>query len=69
MGDKFESRKEDLVNLQQMIKKVDPNNVVYKDSLKNIDNLLEKIDNQKLSLNSINESKNNDELLMKKKPI
>ena len=69
MGDKFESRKEDLVNLQQMIKKVDPNNVVYKDSLKNIDNLLEKIGNQKLSLNSINESKNNDELLMKKKPI
>lgn len=69
MGEEFEKRKEDLTNLQQMIKKVDPNNEVYNDSLKNIDDLLEKMDSQESSLSSTNEDENNDELLMKKKPI
>ena len=57
MDSKFETRKEDLKNLKQVIETVDPQNTFYKESLNEVKNLLKRMesrDNNALKENTTN---------------
>ncbi len=65
MGNEFESRKEDLNKLSELINNVDPENNYYKESLNEIKDLLVKMDQPKKALEEEKEAKDKE----KKKAI
>lgn len=65
MGNEFESRKEDLNKLNELINNVDPENNYYKESLNEIKDLLVKMDQPKENLEEDETSKDKE----KKKAI
>ena len=65
MGNEFESRKEDLNKLNELINTVDPDNAFYKESLNEIKDLLVKMDQPKKTLEEEKEAKDKE----KKKAI
>lgn len=65
MGNEFESRKEDLNKLNELINTVDPDNAFYKESLNEIKDLLVKMDQPKENLEEDETSKDKE----KKKAI
>lgn len=60
MDSKFETRKEDLKNLKQVIETVDPQNTFYKESLNEVKNLLKKMENRDNNALKENTTTNNE---------
>ena len=60
MDSKFETRKEDLKNLKQVIETVDPQNTFYKESLNEVKNLLKKMESRDNNALKENTTTNNE---------